>query len=128
MPVVVMVISPRMVYSMLEWPRMRTVALAAGFEVVTWTAPGVSAQEWDQAVGAARWTPWQSALISEAPAACAAWLQNPNHLPLSAVVLGGQVHGWPILGVLSNEAWVASLEMRLTSLKDAGTLNKVKTP
>lgn len=127
-PVVVMTISPRMVYSMLEWPRMRAVALAAGFEVVTWAAPGVSSQEWAQAVEAARWTPSQSALISEAPAACAAWLQRPNHFPFSAVVLDGRVHGWPIWGVLSDEAWVASLEMRLTSLRVAGTSSKVKSP
>jgi len=107
---------------------MRAVAMAAGFDVVTWTASGVSAQEWAQAVGAARWTPSQSALIGDAPAACAAWLQGPNHFPFSAVVLDGRVHRWPVWGVLSDEAWVAALELRLTALNDAGTLSEVKSP
>ena len=123
-----MLISPRMVYSMLEWPRMRSVALAAGFDVVTWKAPGVSANEWSEAVQAARWTLSQSALISDAPAACATWLQRLNHFPVSSVVEGDQVHDWPIWGVLSDEAWAASLALRLGFLKDASALRGVKSP
>jgi hypothetical protein len=127
-PVVVMLISPRMVYSMLEWPRMRSAALAAGFEVVTWKAPGVSGQEWASAIQAARWTPSQSALVRDVPAACAAWMQRPNHFPFSEVALDGLVHAWPIWGVLSDEAWTTSLALRLKALKDANSLSKVKSP
>ena len=127
-PQVVMLISPRMVYSMLEWPRMREVALAAGLDVVTWKAPGVPAQEWAQAVGAIRWPPSRSVLVSDASSACTAWLQRPNHFPFSMVALDGQVHGWPIWGVLSDEAWAESLALRLKALKDAKTLSKANPP
>lgn len=127
-PVVVMLISPRMVYSMSEWPRMRVAALAAGFEVVTWKAPGVSPHEWTQAVQAARWTSLQSALIGDVPAACSEWLHGLNHFPFSSVVLGDRIHGWPIWGVLSDEAWAASLALRLGALNDARIQNNVKSP
>lgn len=127
-PVVVMLISPRMVYSMSEWPRMRLAALAAGFEVVTWKAPGVSAQEWAQAVHVTHWPRSQSALIGDVPAACTAWLRRLNHFPFSSVVLGGQVHQWPIWGVLSDEAWTASLALRLEALKGANAKNNIGLP
>lgn len=127
-PVVVMLISPRMVYSLSEWPRMRLAALAAGFDVVTWKAPGVPPHEWAQAVQAARWTPMQSALIGDAPAACSAWWQSLNHFPFSVVVQGDQVHGWPIWGVLPDEAWTASLAVRLEALREASIRNHLKSP
>lgn len=127
-PVVVMLISPRMVYSMSEWPRMRSAALAAGFEVVTWKAPGIAPHEWVQAVRAARWTPLQSASIGEAPSTCSEWFQGLNHFPFSSVVLDDQIHGWPIWGVLPDAAWVASLALRLEALKDARIRNKLKFP
>jgi hypothetical protein len=127
-PVVVMLISPRMLYSLLEWPRMRSGALVAGFDVVTWKAPGVSAQEWAQAIQAARWTPAQSDLVSDVPAACAAWLQRVNHFPFSTVVLGRHAHEWPIWGVLTDEAWAVSLALRLDALRDASIRNNMKSP
>lgn len=127
-PVVVMLISPRMAYSMSEWPRMRLAALKAGYEVVTWKAPGVSDQEWAQAVQVTHWTSAQSALIGDVPPACAAWWRGPNHFPFSSVVLGGQVHEWPIWGVLSDVAWTASLALRLEALKGARANNDIGLP
>ncbi|WP_171984886.1 hypothetical protein [Hydrogenophaga sp. A37] len=127
-PVVVMLISPRMVYSMSEWPRMRLAALAAGFEVVTWKAPGVSAQEWAQAAQATQWRRSQSALIGDVPPACTVWLRRLNHFPFSSVVLGDQVHEWPIWGVLSDEAWIDSLALRLESLKGQSAKNNRRLP
>lgn len=127
-PVVVMLISPRMVYSLLEWPRMRSRALAAGFEVVTWKAPGVASSEWSQAVQTVGWTLSQRALISDVPTACAAGLHRLNHFPVSSVVLGDQVHDWPIWGVLTDDAWAASLALRLDILKKAVVLPEATSP
>ena len=50
---VVVVLSPRMVYALIEWPRMREAAVAMGLRVVASRAPGLPEQEWAAAVEAA---------------------------------------------------------------------------
>src|SRR3990167_8339831 len=47
--VVVMLLSPRMVYTLLEWPRMRQTAEALGYRVLGWKDPRVPETEWQTA-------------------------------------------------------------------------------
>jgi len=111
-----MVISPRMVYSMLEWPRMQTLAQSAGFHVVTWRAQGISTDEWRHAADRAGWTSGLSATIGEVPPACTALMGTVNHFPYSLVVAREMYHTWPIWGVLSDEAWLNALLFRRQAL------------
>jgi hypothetical protein len=113
---VVMVISPRMVYSMGEWPRMRGLAEAAGFQVVTWRSPDLLPGEWAQAVQTLSWSPSMRDAIEEVPPACAPVLGTVNHFPYSVVIAHNRIHSWPIWGVLSDEAWATSLAHRLNAL------------
>lgn len=111
----VAVLSPRMVYSMTEWPRMRAAAVNDGFEVVAWRLPAVPGPEWRDAAARARWSTSDTANVSETPAACEAWLARPNHFPYSLVIEHGRVHPSPIWGVLPDAAWVESLRLRRTA-------------
>lgn len=116
-----MVISPRMVYSMLEWPRMLRVALSAGFQVVTWRAQGLSIDEWTHAADKAGWPSDLHATIGEVPLACTALLEGVNHFPFSLVIGRDTYHAWPVWGVLSDEAWLSSLVFRRQGLSVAHT-------
>ena len=119
-PVLVTVLSPRMVYSMTEWPRMQTVAETEGFDVVVWRSRALSEQEWEDAIAKARWRASDIARVSAEPAACGAWVGSPNHFPYSAVMVRGRVHPWPIWGVLPDTAWIESLQVRRSALMSAG--------
>lgn len=111
--VLLSVLSPRMVYSMTEWPRMRLAAEADGFAVVAWRLPAVPDAEWRAAVKRAAWS-WD---VSEpVPDACMDWLGRPNHFPYSWVIGPGGIHPWPIWGVLPDAAWVESLRCRRDGL------------
>lgn len=111
--VLLSVLSPRMVYSMTEWPRMRLAAEAEGFVVVAWRSPAVPDAEWRSAVTQAAWTRDASEPV---PDACIAWLGRPNHFPYSRVIGSGGIHPWPIWGVLPDVAWVESLRCRRDAL------------
>lgn len=111
--VLLSVLSPRMVYSMTEWPRMRLAAEAEGLVVLAWRSPAVPEAEWRSAVARAGWVRDASEPV---PDACMVWLGRPNHFPYSQVVRQGVVHPWPIWGVLPDAAWVESLRCRRDAL------------
>lgn len=115
--VLLSVLSPRMVYSMTEWPRMQATAEAEGFEVIAWRSPLVPEAEWRSAVRQAGWARDASRPV---PAACMAWLGRPNHFPYSRVIGTEGMHPWPIWGVLPEAAWVESLRCRRDALAAAG--------
>lgn len=125
---VVMLISPRMVYSLLEWPRMHAQAQAAGFQVVTWSSPDLLPGEWTQAVRAVSWPRSLRDAIGEVPPACAPLLYRVNHFPYSVVVAQNRMHNWPIWGVVSNEAWAASLAHRLSALSASSAVSQGAAP
>lgn len=114
--IVLVVLSPKMVYSMTEWPRMRTTAARNGFEVVAWPSPALSEGEWQDAVVKARWSAADIASVSPAPSECSQWLGLPNHFPYSLVVEHGRVHPSPVWGVLPDAMWVDSLQLRRREL------------
>jgi hypothetical protein len=114
-PVVLMALSPHMVYSFLEWRRMRAVAVAEGFCVVAARDPRVPVKEWRQAVN-------QAGLPELRDAPSLADLGVPqafffNHAPISQVWLCGQGHPWPIFGVMTDTGWRRSLRARLADLE-----------
>jgi hypothetical protein len=127
-PILIMVISPRMVYSMLEWPRMRMLAQGAGFQVVTWRVQGLLPTEWDRAVHAALWPADLRDLAAEIPSVCSVALGRMNHFPYSRVTAHGLLHAWPIWGVLPDEAWLASLEFRREALMRIPGVSSGKSP
>ena len=118
-PVLVTVLSPKMVYSMTEWPRMRAMAETEGFDVVAWRSHALSEREWEGATTRARWRASDIDGVSAGPVACAAWLGSPNHFPYSLVIERGRAHPWPIWGVLPDAAWVESLRFRRRALASA---------
>lgn len=116
-PVVVAVLSPRMVYSMTEWPRMRSEAVAQGFDVVAWRTPAVPEREWQEAANRAGWSDPEIVSVPPMPANCVQWFGQPNHFPFSTVVDRGRAHAWPVWGVLPDGAWAESLHVRLKGLE-----------
>ena len=117
----VVVLSPHMVYSMTEWPRMQAVAEAEGFRVIAWWSPQVSAQEAVQAAERASWPMAVVSRVSAVPLECTDWVGAPNHFPYSRVLWQGRTHAWPIWGVLPDLPWIESLQWRVRALEDAGT-------
>jgi hypothetical protein len=117
----VAVLSPRMVYSMTEWRRMRALAIAHGFEVVAWRSPTLAEGEWQSATAKAGWSVAEASMVGSVPLACLAWIGSPNHFPYSQVLNGNRVHAWPVWGVLPDAAWVESLRLRQRALAEAGT-------
>lgn len=116
LPVVVMIVSPRMVYALREWPRMRRSAEAAGFTVVTFRDPRVGDEEWQAALhhlGLAATT-----AAPRLPGTVLARIGVQNHFPSSVVRLGRHLHPWPVLGVMPDAAFVALLKARLRQLRE----------
>lgn len=114
---VVAVLSPRMVYSMTEWPRMRATALSEGFGVVAWWSPDLTGNEGAAAAEKAGWTTSDMANVTQVPSECVASVGRPNHYPFSVVLDRWKVHDWPIWGVMPDQAWVDSLHWRLFALR-----------
>jgi hypothetical protein len=117
-PVLVSVLSPRMVYSMTEWPRMRAAAETLGFGVVAWWSPQVSEQEATEAAARAGWPMTVLSRTSVVPEECTAWVGVPNHFPYTRVRLQGRTHAWPIWGVLPDQRWLESLQRRVRVLEE----------
>ncbi|MDR1968362.1 MAG: hypothetical protein LBQ32_06680 [Burkholderiaceae bacterium] len=114
-PVVLMTLSPRMVYSLLEWRRMRAIAVAEGFCVVPARDPRVPEGEWQQAVSRAGLPELRAApSLADLGVPQALFL---NHAPTSQVWRCGHAHPWPILGVMTDVGWRRSLHARLADLK-----------
>lgn len=115
-PALLAVLSPRMVYALKEWPRMAAVARAQGFRLHVLRDARVPLQEWHEAVRAADLPDLRDieALDEAAAAAC----QLANHWPAVLVMGCGQVHPWPVLGVMPDEAWRHVLQHRAVWLKE----------
>lgn len=109
---VVMLLSPRMAYSLHEWPRMRAVAEESHFQVLALKDPRVPASEWDDALVASGLDSTDRQRLHDLPAECHSLWSRADHLPYSLVFLDSSVHTWPILGVMPNTAWRDSLEFR----------------
>jgi hypothetical protein len=114
-PVVLMTLSPHMVYSFLEWRRMRAVAVAEGFCVIPARDPHVPQAEWLQAVNQAHLPE-----LRDAPSLADLGVPQAfffNHAPTSQVWLCGRGHPWPIFGVMTDIGWRRSLRARLADLE-----------
>lgn len=113
-----MILSPRMVYSFSEWPRMRRAAEQAGFVVQSVRDPRIGDREWRSAALAAD---RREALDLPLPEATllANFPELLNHSPTSLVRLAGRTHPWPIIGVMPNAAWTALLKQRFAQLRAA---------
>jgi hypothetical protein len=114
-PVVLMALSPRMVYSLLEWRRMRALAADAGWCVIPARDPRVPLLEWQQAVTRANLPELRAApSLADLGVPSAPFL---NHAPTSQAWLCGHSHPWPIFGVMTDTGWQRSLHARLLDLE-----------
>jgi len=104
------VLSPRMVYSLLEWRRMHDVAVAAGFEVVVARDPRVPRQEWLSALQVAGLP--ELATVPEVDADQAGRCGLMNHFPSALVGRCGHPHPWPIVSVMPSAFWRSLLLQR----------------
>ncbi|GAB4209985.1 MAG: hypothetical protein Fur0019_17480 [Tibeticola sp.] len=109
------VLSPRMVYALREWPRLSDQAQAAGFDVHGVRDPRVPEAEWRAAVASAR----LPELAAWPAASLAGWsgAQVRNHWPIAWVRWQARRHPWPILGVMPDAAWLQLLRERLEDLQ-----------
>lgn len=115
-PVLVMLLSPRMVYTLQEWPRMKQVAEARGYRVLSWMDPRVPELEWQ----AARSVRFQDAALSiqAMPVACRPIWDHVNHSPMSLVLAGTRIHPWPVWGVMPDDPWREALQFRWQALRE----------
>ncbi|HAX19647.1 MAG TPA: hypothetical protein DCY64_05115 [Hydrogenophaga sp.] len=118
-PVVVMLMSPRMVYSLLEWARMRQTAEALGYRVLSWKDPRVPEAEWRAALGSPAATTTDPEALLAMPAQCDSLWRGMNHSPMSFVLLESHLHPWAVWGVMPEEAWSEALRFRLLALRRA---------
>lgn len=112
---VTMVLSPRMVYSLREWRRMRSGAERAGYRVDTRLDPRVPVSEWRSAALAQGEAELENLPFIDLVDAAA--LDLLNHAPAASVAWDGRSHPWPILGIMPNQAWLSLLEARLQALR-----------
>ena len=118
-PLLAALLSPRMVYSLLEWPRMQREAEHLGFLVVAWRDPRVPELEWQAALASPGLAGWDVPMPRALPSACWAQWAPIDHVPLTRVAFHADMHPWPIWGVMTSNAWRASLTHRLNMLKNA---------
>jgi len=118
-PVLVMLLSPRMVYSLLDGARLRQTAEALGYQVLSWKDPRVPESEWRAALASPASTTTDPDALLAMPARCQSLWRNVNHSPTSFVLLGSQIHPWPVWGVMPDEAWREALLFRLLALQRA---------
>lgn len=107
---VMVLLSPRMVYALQEWPRMRHVAQQAGFAVSAWRDPRVSKDEWREAVLSLGLPEMVS--VPVLPPSVAAPCGLLAHAPSALVAHRGRVHPWPVHGVMPDAQWLAVLRSR----------------
>ena len=116
-PMILVMLSPRMAYSIHEWPRMAGAAQAAGFDVQVFRDPRVPKPEWEAAT---RVDGFDALAAVEAPDAQT--LQTfkthhaMNHAPAALVKCGRVIHPAPVLGVMPDIAWTAVLRQRVGEL------------
>jgi hypothetical protein len=127
-PLVVALLSPRMVYSLLEWPRMQGEADSMGFRVQAWRDPRIPDEEWQAAQASKPFSGWGAPWPLRLPADCLAPWGPIDHLPLTRVVLHTHLHKWPIWGVMTSTAWRESLQNRLQVLQAAAKAKSSNRP
>ncbi|AOW12981.1 hypothetical protein LPB72_18595 [Hydrogenophaga crassostreae] len=118
-PLLVVVLSPRMANSLLEWPRMQREASDSGFRVQAWLDSRTPDAEWLAVLASPPMQDWQVQRPYRPPAGCLTGWSAINHFPYVRVFLGKHLHAWPIWGVMPGEAWQAVLGDRLDTLKTA---------
>lgn len=89
---------------------MRTAAERAGFQVIALRDPQVPLPEWQAGARAAGQPDLQGLPALEHAAATQCRLLN--HAPSALVGRCGQIHTWPVLGVMPDGAWLAVLQQR----------------
>jgi hypothetical protein len=115
-PGLIVVLSPRMVYSLLEWPRLQREAFGLGFWTLVWQDPQVPDSEWAAAMASGPMVDWPLPKPVRPPQNCLAdWLPF-DHVPYVRVVLGQWLHTWPIWGVMPGQHWQAVLLNRRGAL------------
>lgn len=118
-PMVVAMLSPRMVFSLLEWASMAREAQALGFRVRAWRDPRVPEPEWLLALSSEAFSKSGAPDPAPLPPDCMDQWSPIDHLPLTRVLREGHLHRWPIWGVMTPEAWRDSLLNRLETLQRA---------
>ena len=108
------VLSPRMVYALREWPRMKAAAQERGFEVIVRRDPQVPYDEWRAALLEADLPELGAVPAIEPELAASCGLLN--HFPSTLVARCDHVHPWPVLGVMPSDMWQVVLAQRLESL------------
>ncbi len=112
---VLALLSPRMPMSFAQWPRMRDAAVQAGFQVHLWRDPRVSEPEWRAAWSRQGWADWPQP--PHLPLSDAAACPLLNHSPAFVLARCGQLHPWPLWGVMPTAAWLQVLHARKNDLK-----------
>lgn len=115
-PMLVAVVSPRMVGSLLEWPRMQREAIGMGFDVQVWRDPRVTVAEWDSVWSSARFQGSPARMPDRSPAGCLTRWAPIEHWPYVRVLLAGHMHPWPIWGVMPDRPWREVLRDRRAQL------------
>ncbi|QTD44403.1 hypothetical protein [Ottowia testudinis] len=113
--VVLAVLSPRMPYALPEWSRMAGLARRAGFQVIVFRDASVPPNEWHAATGVIGSDEWRDALPLNPEIAEGCRLLN--HSPTVLVMRCGQIHPWPIWGVMPDAAWQHVLKARRADLE-----------
>lgn len=96
---------------------MRRLAVDAGYVVEAYREPSVSDEEWSAAFRAVAWSAAEARALRDMPPLCRAHWIPANHYPIGWVAINGKVHPWPILGVLTDSAWLESLSFRRHGLQ-----------
>ena len=104
-----------MPYALREWPRMASVARRAGFELAVFRDPRVPLAEWQAAVQDLNRDDWRDvpALDMHLAQTC----QLLNHAPAAVLSRCGNVHAWPVWGVMPDAAWLHVLNARRVDLE-----------
>lgn len=117
-PSLVMLLSPRMPYAVLEWARLKAVAERTGFRVHVLRDARVPDSEWMEAARATQQAPLRQ--IPAMPESVAASCGLLNHFPATLVLGHGCLHPWPVLGVMPDAQWSSVLRHRLSALQEMG--------
>lgn len=120
-PTVLMLLSPRMPYALLEWPRMQQLARQHGLAVMPRRDPRVPLAEWQAATRSAGLPELAHTTPMHETTAHALGLLH--HAPSSLVGHctpapdpACRWHPWPILGVMPDAHWLELLQHRLSTL------------
>lgn len=128
---VIILLSPRMSFSLQEWPTMKRVAESMGFTVVSWKDPRVPPDEWRKAMAVALPPGKGDAMASDLrdmPVRCRSLWAGVNHSPFSLVAARTHLHPWPIWGVMPEQPWREALRFRLDAIRQAPPIAAPSSP